>query len=324
MTAFTIAAPARRALACSLALALLPVLAPAAAQPPALTLKASALVAGPRVLLADVAQLEAADGAMAALDLGAAPLPGYTARLARSEIERTLRARGQGYRLAPGVEVVRIERRTQAWDQQALKAVAQAHLRAALAASAQRIELQPAAALPELQLAAGAVTLSARALPAGLPPRRRMTVWIDVAVDGEFARSVALPFQVRAYGTVLAATRDLDAGARPDCSSLAEREEDLAALDAAPMRGACDSVQGRLKRPLALGAALLKSHLQPPLAVSQGDSIALLMQDGAIVLEARATALADGNVGQRIDVRPAGANQTVRAEVIGTARVKLQ
>jgi flagella basal body P-ring formation protein FlgA len=298
-------------------------LAPAAAQTVRIALRPSALAAGPRVMLAEVADGDGAT-ALADVDLGPAPLPGYSARLTRAGIERTLRARGLRYELAAGADSVKVDRRTQAYDGRSLTALAQQQLRAALAATASRIELQAVGAPPELQLAPGKVGLSARPLPAGQPPRRRMTVWIDVAVDGVFARAVALPFQVRAYGKVLAATRDLAAGAQPDCATLAEREEDLAALDAAPLKGPCGAVEGRLKRPLAIGTPLLNAHLQAPLAVTQGDSIGLLMRDGAIVLESRATALADGNVGQRIDVRPAGATQTVRAEVVGPALVKIQ
>ncbi|NHZ42579.1 flagellar basal body P-ring formation chaperone FlgA [Massilia aquatica] len=287
------------------------------------TLKGSALVTGARITLADIASVQGENAAaLGVLDLGPAPLPGYSARISRAELERTLRSRGLAWRLA-GENAVSIERRAQAFDARQLVAVAEEQLRTHLAASHSRVELQLAAPLAELQVPAGKVAFTARPLAAGLAPRRRMQVWVDIAVDGAFARAVALPFQVRAFRPLLVAARDLQAGALPDCTSLVVREDDVTALDgpAAPL--ACGAVRGRLKQSLAAGAPLLVSALQPELAVAQGESIRLQLQDGAIVLESRATALSDGNVGQRIEVRPAGASGTVRAEVVGPALVKI-
>ncbi|RSZ56282.1 flagellar basal body P-ring formation protein FlgA [Massilia atriviolacea] len=287
------------------------------------TLKGSALVAGARITLADVASVQGEDGAaLGALDLGPAPLPGYSARISRAELERTLRSRGLAAQLA-GENAVSIERRAQAFDARQLTAVAEEHLRTHLAAGHSRVELELAAPLAELQLPAGKATLTPRALAPGLVARRRMQVWVDIAVDGVFARAVALPFQVRAYRPLLAAARELPAGALPDCGTLVAREDDVTALDGAAAAPDCGAVRGRLKRAMAAGAPLLAANLQPEVAVAQGESIRLQMRDGAILLESRATALSDGNVGQRIEVRPAGANSTVRAEVVGPALVKI-
>lgn len=296
-----------------------------AAAPVEVTLKGAALVAGARVTLADVATLDGEGAAaLGSLDLGAAPLPGYGARLSRAELERSLRSRGLAYRLAgDGAAAVSIERRAQAWDARQLGVLAEAHLRRHLAAGHSRVELQLAAPPADLQLAAGKVELQARALAPGLLARRRMQVWVDVLVDGVFARAVALPFQVRAYRPLLAAARDLPAGAAPDCAALVLREDDVTALDGAPAAPDCGAVRGRLKRALPQGAPLLAAQLQADFAVAQGESIKLQLRDGAIVLESRGTALSDGNIGQRIEVRPAGAATTVRAEVIGPALVKI-
>ncbi|NHZ89950.1 flagellar basal body P-ring formation protein FlgA [Massilia sp. CCM 8733] len=289
------------------------------------TLKSSAMVTGARITLADIASVQG-DGAaaLAALDLGAAPLPGYSARISRAELERTLRSRALPYQLGgDSAASVSIERRAQGVDAQALAALAEEHLRRHLGANHSRVELKLATPLAELQRPAGKVELTARALAPGLVPRRRMQVWVDIAVDGVFARAVALPFDVHAWRPLLAAARELPAGTVPDCTMLVTRDEDVTALDGAAATTDCGAVRGRLKRALMPGAPLLAAYLQASFAVGQGDSIGLQMHHGAIVLESRATALSDGNVGQRIEVRPAGASGTVRAEVIGPALVKI-
>lgn len=294
------------------------------AAPLPLQLKAEALVAGPRIALADVVQ---ADGTLPALDLGAAPLPGYSARLARAELERTLRARGlQGQFTVAGADAVRIERRAQAADSAALAAAAQQQLRSQLeqgAAGGARIELRLDGAAPEVQLPQGRVEFHPQPLAAGLAPRSRMQVTVDIAVDGAYQRSVSVPFRVNAWAPALVATRALPSGAAPACDSLALQQVDIATLDSAPAGTECARLQGRLKRALPAGMPLAAAWLQRPAAVAQGDNIALRLLQGAIELESRAVALSDGEVGQRIDVRPTASQQAVRAEIIapGLARI---
>jgi len=300
------------------------------AAPLPLQLKAEALVAGPRIQLADVVQ---ADGTLPSLDLGAAPLPGYSARLARAELERMLRSRGmQGQFTVAGADAVRIERRAQAADSNALVETALQHLRRHLEhslastgtpAGSARIELHMVGAAPEVQLAQGRVEWRPQALPADFALRSRMQVTVDAWVDGAYQRSVSVPFQVSAWAPALVATRALPAGAAPGCESLAVQQVDLATLDGATAGTDCARLQGRLKRALPAGTPLAAAWMQRPAAVAQGDNIALRLQQGAIELESRAVALSDGEVGQRIDVRPTASQQAVRAEIIapGLARI---
>jgi flagella basal body P-ring formation protein FlgA len=294
------------------------------AQAERLALKAAATVDGARISLADVAVGGEDESALRAVDLGASPLPGYTARISHAEIARMLRARALPFELASGgVAAVMVERRVQAFDQREIGAAAQRYVQQLLAGQATRVELQLSEALPDMQLPAGPVRLQARPLGAEAALHPRVTVWVDVEVGGAFVRSVAVPLTVRAYRAVLVARHDLAAGIAPRCDSLELREQDVAALDSAPVGADCAAVQGRLKRALSSGAALQKNALQADLAVSQGESVSLQMVDGSIVLESRATAMADASVGQSVDVKPSGSTQAVRAEVIGPGLVKI-
>ena len=310
--------PALLSLALALALC-----APAARAAAQLTLKAAASVPGPRVTLAELAVIGGDAGAtLGALDMGPAPLPGYTTRLARAEVERMLRARGLALAVG-GAAAVGIERLTQPAAGADAAAVAERHLRQRLHDQAARIELRLAAPPQELQLPAGKVEYRVRANGRENVLQRRVTVWLEVLVDAVFVRTLALQFEVQAWRPVLVARRELAAGTAPACDAFDTRELDVAALDGAPAGADCGALRGRLKRALGAGAALLQTHLQAELAVTQGDSVDLRVADGAILIEARAVALADGNVGQRIDVQPSNGTRAVRAEVIGPGLVKL-
>jgi len=79
-----------------------------------LVLKTTSLVEGSRIHLADVVKpMEAGrlDAGLSQLDLGSAPLSGYTAHLTRQEIERLLRAQGLlGEISLQGADAISIER----------------------------------------------------------------------------------------------------------------------------------------------------------------------------------------------------------------------
>jgi flagella basal body P-ring formation protein FlgA len=308
---------------------LLPLAAPDcfAAARTVLALEPSALAAGARVTLADVAQVRAgtkpAAGALAAVDLAAAPLPGYSLRLAREDIARTLRARGLPYELASeGPDAVRIERRSQPFDTAQLVQAAEQALRVLAQGESLRLELALAAPLPDMPLPAGAVGLRVRPPAQHALRQRRPAVWIDLVIDGVFFRSVPVAFEQHAWRSVLVAARDLDAGPGPGCADFEKREVDLTLLPG-PAVEDCGAVQGRLTRRLARGEALLQASLKNQAAVAQGDTVTLQYAAGAIVLESQAVALADGAVGQRIDVRPSGALQAVRAEVASAGIVRI-
>lgn len=296
-----------------------------------LTLKADAMVGGARVTLADVATFDdgdqrhhAAGQALAEIDLGAAPRPGYTDRYTRKEIERLVRARSLGGAVIwRGADAVRVERIAQVFDSSKIADRAEAYLRELFSSDGSRLELQLSAPLPDLSLPAGKLELRPRAMQAAQALHSRVAVWIDVVIDGVFVRSVTVPFNVQAYRPMLVAKRDLPKGTEPQCDALQVRDEDVAALDSPPFPADCKLVQGHLKRTLAVGMPLLKSSLQAPVAVAQGDSVSLQLVAGALLLESRAIATADGEVGERIRVKPSASTETVLAEVIAPGVVKV-
>jgi flagella basal body P-ring formation protein FlgA len=289
-----------------------------------LTLAPTALVAGARVTLADVASAPAGTApALDTVDIAAAPLPGYTLRLTRAEIARILRSRALPFALAAsGPAAVQVERRSQPFDPAQVTAVAERALRALAEADGVRLELASGAPLPELPLPVGAVALGARPPAPQVLRQRHPTVWVDVAVDGTFYRTVPVGFELHVWRPALVAAHALEAGSAPRCADFDTRDVDLTALPG-PAVADCRAVSGRLVRALGRDEPLLQAQLKQPAAVAQGDSVTLQFIDGAIVLESRATALADGAVGDHIDVRPSGGRQAVRAAVADVGIVRI-
>ncbi|MES2933127.1 MAG: flagellar basal body P-ring formation chaperone FlgA [Pseudomonadota bacterium] len=285
-----------------------------------LSIRADVMVSGVRVTLADVTTLENTDQAdngawelLKTIDLGAAPRPGYTDRYSRNAIERIVRARGFGRAITwKGAEAVRVERIASVIDPSMIVDHAQTYLRELLAQENRRVVLQLSAPLPDLPLPLGKMELKARAIPPAHALHRRVTVWVDIIIDGIFVRSVTVPFNVQVHQMILVAKHDLLKGIVPPCDALQLREQDVAALTSAPFPADCTFVRGTLKRTLFSGEPLLKTSLQTPIAVTQGDSVSLQFVAGALLLESRAIALANAEVGQRIHVRPSASTEAVK------------
>ncbi|HEX7983816.1 MAG TPA: hypothetical protein VF616_09885, partial [Duganella sp.] len=127
-----------RAGRCWLAVALLGAAMAARADQVVIALRPEALLAGPRVTLADVAEVDAADPAVrrafAAVALGPAPMAGYLERRSRAELDMALRgqALASGHAIVwRGADSVKLRSQTQQWEPGALLALAREQLRQA-------------------------------------------------------------------------------------------------------------------------------------------------------------------------------------------------
>lgn len=292
-----------------------------------LELKQESVVSSDHVMLADVVvpypdtELMPQAGQV---DLGAAPLPGYSDRLSRAQIERRLRARTgiTAHIRWSGADSVHVVRRSAPFDMASVSKMARTAVAQQLSRSGVRIETSIAEPLPEISLPPGKVSVSVRPLSMHVP-RPRMTVWCDIAVDGVFVRAVAVPVSVKAIATVLATTRPIDKGATPSCRELHPIEVDLSELPGTPVPSGCVQMSGRLKHRLPADSPLLMEDLEQATAVTEGDNVSLRLVDGALELQARAIALASGGIGQRIAVRPGTSNESIVAEVVAPGVVKV-
>ncbi|MCH8618761.1 flagellar basal body P-ring formation chaperone FlgA [Undibacterium sp. TS12] len=297
-----------------------------------MSLKTDAVVNAARVKLSDLVDIDAESHqqdeplikTMAAVDMGNAPLPGYSLRFSRKEIERIIRASGQVKAIEwRGAEAVKVERLAKVFDSTQLAIAAESYLKQVLGNGQNQVVVETAERLPELLLADGKVDIKARNLSRAEAMHARVTVWLDVTVAGMFSRSVRVPMKVKVMEQTLVAKRDLLKGVTPACEDLLVLEMDIASLDGAALPADCSKLKGSLKRNIPSGTALTQNYLQLSNAISHGDTVNLLFSSGALLLESKALALANGEVGQRIQVRPAAATETIAAIVVapGVAKV---
>jgi flagella basal body P-ring formation protein FlgA len=294
-----------------------------------LDLKPESMVRGPRLLLGDVLAGQQGNtseiDAIKSIDLGSAPIVGYSAYITRNEIERLIRSQGFHNTIVwQGAKTARIERLTRQYRSESIVEAAESYLYQIQTASTARLVLTQPTRVSDIQLPYGEVELKPRSKQIAQLMRQQTTVSIDVFVDGTFIRTVVVPFNVKAYRAVLTAKSDLMQGTIPQCDALELVEIDVALLNiGAQVFTNCSPIQGRLKRNLAQGTPLTSAYLEASHAVTQGDTVFLKIVDGAITLESRSIALSNGDIGQRINVKPSTANQAIRVEVMAPGVVKI-
>lgn len=287
------------------------------------------------VRLGDVADLYTRDLStihrLSALSLGRAPFAGTQAVLRREVVARWVRSRLgiDADRIAWGaVEETHIRRLEQFVPARQIEQAAGNALRQWLGQRASRYEIDTLAIPGDVKLPTGEVELKARPLAANLAPQPRMIVWMDVLVEGRFARAVPVSFAVAAYREAWVAPTPIATGV-PLEAGMAERREVLITgrplsdhySHGSPSRGGTGG--WRTTRAVKVGEPLTAHNTAPLPAIARGDWVAMHLKSGLVELERRAQALQDGELGQVVKVRAANNAAPVEARVVAPGRVEV-
>lgn len=293
-----------------------------------ITLRADATAPQRLVRLGDVATIRATDldtiRRLVDLPLGQAPRAGTRVMLERQAVTDWIRRRlgiGSDRLRWSGVARGSVGTPAQRADAAGIEQTARAALQRWLAARSSRFDLDSLGVPAGLQLPAGRVELSARPIPAGQQPAQRMVVWVDVAVDGSFVRTVPVSFSVDAYRQAWVAAAPVAAGTLLAPQLLERREVDLAS-HGTPLEVEEQVAPPRSLRPLRAGEAVTTRNAAPALPVSRGEWVTLQFNTGAVRMEGRAEALQGGDMGQVVRVRMARGSAPVEARVVARGRVE--
>ncbi|HVZ46129.1 MAG TPA: flagellar basal body P-ring formation chaperone FlgA [Ramlibacter sp.] len=280
-----------------------------------------------QVLLGDVAFVRTTELGIAqrlvTLPLGDAPLAGGEAVLDRDALAAWIRTRlgvSPTQLVWAGAQRAVVRGAVQKLASVRVEEKARAALLEWLAPITSRAAVESTGMREDLALPPGRIELAARPFAAGTQPVPRMTVWIDVSVDGAFVRTIPVTFMVDAWREGWVATEALGAGAAIGGPLVQQREVRSPAGGAAPVSAASTAL--RTVRPLKAGEVLTTANTKPATAVARGDWVSLRFAAGALHLESRAEALQDGDVGQIVRVRLAGAPGPVEARIVSQGRVE--
>jgi flagella basal body P-ring formation protein FlgA len=212
-------------------------------------------------------------------------------------------------------------------------AVAELPPRTVAAALALATEAAQALAPPHARVLASAGALDPRLklarcesvqpyLAAGSPPWGRTRVGLR-CTRGSTRWNVFLPVTVQVLAPALVSSANLPAGSRLDASQLVLAEVDWAAA-AAPPFTAAQALSGRvLARPVATGATLRSSDLQPRVWFAPGDTVHISARGRGFTISAEGRALTSGREGHPARVRTES-GRVVVGRPVGERRVELK
>ncbi|MGQ5524430.1 flagellar basal body P-ring formation chaperone FlgA [Chitinimonas sp. PSY-7] len=288
------------------------------------SLRTEAELSQPRFTLADIATLNCEQASdcktLAGLYLGSAPRIETAERLSQPQLARLIR------RLEPrltkqiiwsGANEVTLTIATQTLP--AAKLVDTA--RAALVTAYGEAGMSAASQYPETDIKLPAGTVSLHARTPDFPARERMSVAVSVSINNRFYRVIAVPMQLTVLAPVLVAERDLAAGSRFSCEQVQLHTTNVARHTGLATQAICDR-PWRMRKPIAAGDMVTTAAIEPIPDVEQGAAVSLVADFGGIRLESGATALADGRIGEAIQVRPALSTTAIKARVVGSGQLQ--
>ncbi len=145
---------------------------------------------------------------------------------------------------------------------------------------------------------------------------------VGVRCEGRQPWTLYVPVRVTQHVEVLTLATSLTRGAVLRASDLRPVRRDLTTLPHGYFTKLEDVVGMEIRRPVRAGEILTPNAITQPRMVNRGDEVLLIVESGSLSVSAKAEALQDGALGERIQVRNLSSRRVVEAEVIDRHRVR--
>jgi flagella basal body P-ring formation protein FlgA len=191
---------------------------------------------------------------------------------------------------------------------------AQAEMDACLGSDKAAAQVSVVGKPEDVQVLAGTLLLKARK-PEGHWPRARVSVPVDVSVNGVVMRSTTVWFAVSVQRDVPTYTSDTPIGTAASTLKLASHGADVAALQGNLVTDPHQLDGMRLRHAVLAGSPVLLEDFERIPDVDRQQRVQVLESYGVIKLEAKGTAIGRGNAGDTVVVQVDGAEAPVRARI---------
>ncbi|MGC8833697.1 MAG: flagellar basal body P-ring formation chaperone FlgA [Armatimonadota bacterium] len=264
-----------------------------------------AVVRGPQILLADVAEIRSTDlafaQALSTLDLGRAPLPGFSRILPASSLIVAMRREN----LDPtsvqigGAPKTRVVGESQTVTKEAILQAAEEELKRKLQELGLDADIRPKQVPASVTAPPGEVYICAASTLGG----NGAVVRVQVQVNGKPCASIQIPYEVELRTPVLVAARDMDRGQviQPDSVRLEKRKGANIPKDVCLKPE--DAAGMRLKSAAKQGDVITHSMLEPVPLVNPRSPVEVVCLYKNVRVSVKGTALEDGALDQAVRVR---------------------
>ncbi len=291
------------------------------------SLRADSVVRGTEIRLGDVAEIQAHDPALAerlrGIEVGRAPLPGYSRTLDLSYLKARLRLQqvdpmALAFDVPPVISVTTASQRVTGSD---LVAAVRQHILVVREADAEHLSIKSTSEPPDLVLPVGVLQLKVRTQP-GVVLLGSVSATVEAWIDGVLVRTVSLPVRVSALTEILVAARPIGRHALLGTEDVRiERREVVPGQDA--LREVAAALGRRALRTISPGEAILAGMVELPPLVRRGDIVLLTAEGHGLRAVAQGEAREEGKAGQVIRVRNLTSGRDVYGQVDGERTVRV-
>lgn len=135
--------------------------------------------------------------------------------------------------------------------------------------------------------------------------------------------TIYVPARIDVYAPIAVATHSLERGSVLTQADVTLNLMNTSQAGAGHVRDLDQVVGKELKRPLRAGEPVRLSHVKAPQVVRKGDRVVLEARGGAVSVVTSGRALANGQVGDQIQVQNEKSQRVVDAEVVAPGRVRV-
>jgi len=168
----------------------------------------------------------------------------------------------------------------------------------------------------------GKLTLTARP-PTGRWPRSRISVPVDIAVNGQIVRSATVWFALSLHHDVLNYVADTPLGTVASSLKFVPHDQDVAVVQGGLVTDASQLNGMRLRHPVSAGSAVVREDFEPIPDVDRRERVEVDAAFGSIHMQTKGTAIGPGNAGDTVSVLVDGGETPVDARITNKGVVEV-
>lgn len=288
--------------------------------------QANASVAGPRIVLGDIAVIKPAGEeaqAVAQLPVASAPAPGKSKELYTVSVINSLRNRPEVADVDwQGSQSIVVQRKGNRVKQEQLQAIVDQFLKENSASLPQtEIRFTSLRAPEEVTLPAGKLTWKVTPSRPGIMGSSSFS--IAFAVDDKPATTCVVRGRLEVVAEVATAAVTLHKGDVISENSIVMQKLDIGGLQK-PFTAKEQLLGMQVARTVNAGTPLEETHIAMPTVVKSGEMVKIVARKGAMQLSTSGLAKTDGRLGETIQVKNISSNKLIHCRVDGPGMVSVE
>ncbi len=291
-------------------------------------LRQHALLTSSKYKLSDIANISSRSLSViqkfSGIEIGRSPRPNYLGHISRSSIASRIESvfPGASQRITwLGKDIVQVQSIGVSFSSKRLAVEAEAFVSQWLREKHNDFRVVATEPVKDLILPPGEVRIKAK-LVAGEKLKKRLSVWLDIYVNGSLFRALPVWVSISVFEEALIVRQAIDKSEALNPDQFQKRYLDITNAKGVIVENPSELFGMRAIKSLLANEILTHSVIQPVPAVMKGQRVSVSAFEGNVHLKTFALAMNDGELNQYIQVRNLNSNQSYSVVIIGPAQTR--